>query len=235
MPARVQWRVDDAGGQMIELHPRPELASPKSWVWVVAARAGVSGELWRMHEGHFGDVRYAVWIEGGGTMGYEDWLARIAAEPDDPACAAARGAIAARLAKQCAARDLYSEFLRRCAENPGHLASMESIVSSEIVDLVGVSRDLKRVLGRLVGIVSVLGWPQQPGEAAEAPVRLFRSVAAWLAARCAGAVLVGGPAENHGWLAGCDGGIVTDDIAHGQAIQKILRRPYEGPKVLVAA
>ena len=137
------------------------------------------------------------------------------------------------LEERLARRDALSEHLHRIENDPDCAATMASLGGPDIVDLVAVSRDLTRVLGRLKCTATVLGYPQRPDDA-EKPVRLFRDVPGWLAARCAGVVLVGTPDENLDWLRWCAAGIVTDDLAHGKAVKKMLHRPFVGPDVLVA-
>jgi hypothetical protein len=116
----------------------------------------------------------------------------------------------------------------------GYMASTESLLGEDIVDLVAFSADLRKCYGALARVTAVVGYPVYP-DMETRRIRVFKSVLGWIESGCAGAVLVGDARDNYQWLQACEGGIVCDDVAHGKAVQQFLRRPYEGPPVLVAA
>jgi hypothetical protein len=109
------------------------------------------------------------------------------------------------------------------------------MTDGSIVDLVAITPDCQRVVGRMTGLATVLGYPQRDFGAESETVRVFRSLDAWLRGAMQGVVLVGDHEENLAWLNGWNGGIVCDDLAHGKSIDRMLRKQYSGPPVLVAA
>ncbi|MDD2794379.1 hypothetical protein [Acidocella sp.] len=179
--AQVVVEKADDGAVIWQLHPRPDEASQKSWVWLLAVRAGYSARKLALL----------------GTLDWQEWKNAV---EDDPAL--------------------------ECYAN--------AVFGPDIIDLVAYSLDFARCYGTLLRNTCVLGSPQHPADAG-APVRVFRGVDAWFRAGCAGVVLLGDEEENIHWLRQCAGGIVTDDVAHGQALQKKLKRAYDGPQILVAA
>ena len=126
-----------------------------------------------------------------------------------------------------------SDMLQRWHCEISHAAQLEMFYGGDIRDLVAISLDFSKVLGRFLGAATVLGYPEHP-DTEERPVRLYRDLRSFMAGLCSGALLIGAPDENYRWMAACKGGIVTDDVAHGRAVKKILTRPYAGPQVLVA-
>jgi hypothetical protein len=186
LPAQIMAETADDGARMFQLHPRPEIASSKSWVWLLRVMCGWRAQLFRDFQG---------------TKGHS----------------------------------FYQEYADKADADIGYQARMESLCGDDVYDIIALSLDFSKCYGRVNGAAAVIGYPQWPEFEPERPVRLFRSVRGWWNAGCAGAALIGDEAECDAWLRGCEGGIVTDDLAHGKEIQKRLMRPYTGPKVLVAA
>ena len=58
---------------------------------------------------------------------------------------------------------------------------------------------------------------------------MFPTVLDWLRAGCAGVVLHGAEAETREYLLSCRAGIVVPDVAYGQRLQKLMRRPIQSP------
>lgn len=197
-PAQIQIRNDDTDTPRFEFHPRPDMASARSWTWVLAVREGAFFQAHGYREAlKYGSVDDAERIENFVTV---------------------------------------DAIIKRFHEDFSHLAAMECIGGDEIVDLVALSPDCTRVLGRFMGDTPVIGYPVNPlAMGFEHKIRLFRNVRTWLENLCGGAVLIGDARENLSWLQACEHGIITDNVAHGERIRKILLRPYLGPQILVAA
>lgn len=105
----------------------------------------------------------------------------------------------------------------------------------DLVDLVAVSPDCRRVIGRYSGLAVVIGSDQGAYGVDEDRVRLFRTVDSWLRGRMQGVVMVGTNDEACEWLRRWPGGVICDDLAHGKAIDRLMKKPFAGPPVLVAA
>ena len=128
----------------------------------------------------------------------------------------------------------WQDYHDRCERDAGYRARMECLCGETIWDVAAFSLDFSKCYGRLNEQSAVIGYPVQPEISGKA-VRLFRSVRKWLDGKCEGAALIGSDFENEAWMRGCEHGIITDDVAHGKYVQKILQRPYAGPQILVAA
>lgn len=108
---------------------------------------------------------------------------------------------------------------------------------SWIDDIVIVSRDLKKIIGTVFGVYQFpfLGNPARISCPDAKPVRVFQTPIEWLKKYGDGVVLLGNEREQVAWLRECEAGIVTDNVTHGEKIQKMIRREILGPKILVAA
>lgn len=166
----------DASGTLFELHPRPDLAGPRNWCWIMPVRGFAPG--WS----------FELALAAGGDASTEHYW---------------------------------------------HVAC------GELLDLIALSPDCTRILGRMVGDAPVIGWPceayAQHDQDPEFKLRLYRSIDVWLRNCMQGVVAIGTNEELGRYLALFPGGVVCDDLAHGKAIDRLLRRPYAGPPVLVAA
>jgi hypothetical protein len=49
VPAQIMVEGDEEYGPMWQLHARPDVASPKSWAWVIAVRGGEGNRLLQFH------------------------------------------------------------------------------------------------------------------------------------------------------------------------------------------
>jgi hypothetical protein len=175
--APIMSRTGGDAGPLFDLHPRPELAGPKNWHFLVPVRTG--GDFFPLDEAR------AVFR---GDMNLVD-----------------------------SARSLWA------------------LTQGDLIDLVAVSCGMDRVIGRLTGLALALGAPvQQCGFWNDQTVRVHRTVRSWLANRLDGIVLVGTERENCDFLHGADK-IIADDFDHGNKLAKMLRKPYTGPNVMVAA
>lgn len=105
-----------------------------------------------------------------------------------------------------------------------------------IDDIVIATRDLKKIVGSMTGtyLMPVLGNPEHIYCRHLEPMRIFQSPLQWISGAGDGVVLFGREREQVAWLRDCEAGIVTDSVAHGERIQKMIRREIVGPKILVA-
>jgi hypothetical protein len=134
----------------------------------------------------------------------------------------------------CFDPEVWQAYSKTAREKIGFRAALEATRGPDIYELVAVSANFSKVLGRMTFRSPVIGGPVYPEISNELPQRIFKTVKGWLEEKCGGAVLIGSDEENYDWMSRCDGGIVCDDVAHGQAVRKRLQRPYMGPSVLVA-
>lgn len=106
-----------------------------------------------------------------------------------------------------------------------------------IDEIVVVSRDFGKVMGTAFGVYQspVLGNPAHLCCPDIEPVRIFQSPLLWLQSGGNGVVMFGREREQVDWLRDCEAGIITDGVAHGERIQKMIRRDIAGPKILVAS
>jgi hypothetical protein len=125
----------------------------------------------------------------------------------------------------------------RDIERIGRLRNLWHICEGDVIDILAVSIDLKRVIGRMTGHAVALGHPMQdyPLVNDDERIRVFSSVESWVLGKLEGVVMLGSQAENAKWLHNFAGGVICDDVAHGKSIDRLLRKPYKGPPVLVAA
>jgi len=87
----------------------------------------------------------------------------------------------------------------------------------------------------LAGVADAVGQAPAWGEAPR-PVRVHKSVHAWLAARCEGIVPLGAEAKQQATLLRCRGGVVAADLRHGRALQRLMCKPLlPVPEVFVQA
>lgn len=121
----------------------------------------------------------------------------------------------------------------------GRIRGFRAIWGEEIVDLVAVppkgSRDVPRLLtGAGVALGDAHGLLAADADDEE-PVPLARSVGSWLARAADGAVLpLGEPAQQAAYLRGIAAPIVAEDLAHGLALERLLKRPpVPEPRILV--
>lgn len=98
-----------------------------------------------------------------------------------------------------------------------------AIWGEDIIDLVAMRLSFRGSALRLTGLASHLG-PQNPSD--DAPLRVHRSVASWLASECDGIVPLGNDSERQGTLLRLgQSGLVVDNVLHGTEIERLLRRP----------
>lgn len=113
--------------------------------------------------------------------------------------------------------------------------SVWDLCFGDMIDLVALSPDCGRVIGRFTGNAAVIGNPQWPDGDDATKLRLCRDPASWFRTGMQGVLMLGDRDEQIAFLRGWHGGIVCDDLAHGKTIDRLLRRAYAGPPVLVAA
>lgn len=135
-------------------------------------------------------------------------------------------------------RDYCASFpadLVEAGDNPDHIRSLWHITYGTLIDLVAITPDCARIVGRFTGAAGAIGYPQSPDMQDETRLRLCRDMRSWIKGGMRGVVLLGDQAEQIAFLDAWREGIVCDDLAHGKAIDKLLKRSYAGPPVLVAA
>jgi len=125
------------------------------------------------------------------------------------------------------------------AGQQGRIRGFRAIWGEEIVDLVAVppkgSRDVPRLLiGAGVALGDAYGLLAD-GPHEDEPVPLARTVGTWLARAAEGAVLpLGEPAQQAAYLRGIAAPLVAEDLAHGLALERLLKRPpVPEPRILV--
>lgn len=106
-----------------------------------------------------------------------------------------------------------------------------------LIDLLAFSPAMDRPPRRLVGIADALGPQPEMAECRDAPVRLARDIAEWFALLPQAPVLLLGSADKRAQtLRRYTCGVVCSDLAHGEAMERLSRRPVPAPpKILVAA
>lgn len=110
----------------------------------------------------------------------------------------------------------------------------EALFGPDVVDLVACDGALERVTGRLIGIAPVLGAPQESEASFDVPVRVHLTPWSWLRAFGDGVLPIGSEIEVQTWLRACSGGLVAENVAHGEALMKKMRREVPAlPPVLV--
>lgn len=128
-----------------------------------------------------------------------------------------------------------SQMIDRYTQDFCYAARVEAFMGTDICELVALSPDLQRVLGRYTGLAAVAGHPQCYLGALETPVRIYQTVRSWLQNLCEGVVQIGTDDDLYDYLAGAQKGIITDNLSHGRAIKKLLTKPYEIPPIMVHA
>lgn len=106
----------------------------------------------------------------------------------------------------------------------------ERAVAGDIVDLAAISLNGDRVIATMTGCTDAIGvsaFDPQPS------IHLRASPVDWLRG-CHGAVLCRPVAQSIDFLRGFQA-IITDTVAHGEAVQAALRRAYHGPDIKVAS
>jgi hypothetical protein len=110
------------------------------------------------------------------------------------------------------------------------LLAERALHGPDIVDLLCLPDwRMQRPPLRYSGLATALGaaidgqcWEDRSAE----PVLVVRNIRRWLAKAAEGACLpLGTQDEQAGLLRGLTGGILTEDVAHGQALQALMRRP----------
>lgn len=110
-------------------------------------------------------------------------------------------------------------------------AAARTLMGGDILDIVACDAKLSRVRGVFTAAADALGTIDEA-----APVRVVRTPLAWLRRVCDGVLPLGTAAQQQATLRACAGGIVCDDVEHGEAVQRLIRRPLpELPRVMVAA
>ena len=126
------------------------------------------------------------------------------------------------------------------AEGWRSIFAWRALAGAEIVDLIACDWRLAKPPRRLVGAAPTLGFgaggeDTMPGDE---PVRLCRSVGAWVAClfRHTAALPLGSPLEQQATLRSFGAGVVCEDLEHGEAVNRLLRRDLPAPPpVLVEA
>ncbi|HUC17779.1 MAG TPA: hypothetical protein VMA37_08830 [Acetobacteraceae bacterium] len=104
-----------------------------------------------------------------------------------------------------------------------------------ICDLFACDRALEKIVGRLTGQETAIGYPADGRLTAE-PVRVHETPLAWLRAGPRGVLLAGTPSENAQWLLTCETGIAASSIRHAESLRTLMARPVPPmPRLLVAA
>ncbi|MDE8344648.1 MAG: hypothetical protein POH28_00530 [Acidocella sp.] len=180
VPARIVVTASDDGHDW-DIHPRPDMATKRSWCWVLPVKTGFS----------------SIMLTNPSSIVHRAWKFR-------------------------------------CETDAVLHAIFEIFMGPEIIDLVAFSPDLKRCYGPMVGLSPVLGYPVDPELLDGKKVRVFRDIRSWWFGLYDGVVMVGRDEDNLDWLRRCEGGIVADDVKHGDQLNRSLKRAFEGPAVLVA-
>jgi hypothetical protein len=108
---------------------------------------------------------------------------------------------------------------------------------ADIIDLLAFDHSMARPPRRLIGIARALGPQPEMAECRAEPVRLARDLPEWFALLPeAPVLLLGGADERAETLREYACGVVCSDLKHGEAMERLSRRPVPAPlKILVAA
>lgn len=98
--------------------------------------------------------------------------------------------------------------------NPDHAGSAlddtarRSVLIGDCLDVIACHPGLLKVMSRMMGATSVLGWPQHP-EMIIGPARVHETPWAWLRDDCRGAVPIGDQYQVRDWLLRCANGVTA--------------------------
>jgi hypothetical protein len=110
-------------------------------------------------------------------------------------------------------------------------AAAEPLMGSDVRDIAACDATLSRVRAVLTADADALGTVDP-----DAPLRLVQSPMAWLRGLAAGVLPLGTASQKQALLRAQRAPIICDDLAHGEAVQRFMRRQVPDlPRVMVAA
>lgn len=119
---------------------------------------------------------------------------------------------------------------------PGWVLAMRPpLWGPDVIDLAVCRLSLRGEVMRVTGLARCLGEdPAHDVALVAQPVRVHGSVGSWLASDCQGIVPLGDDAQRQALLRELTGGIIADDVAHGEALARLMRRDLPAaPKIFV--
>lgn len=121
------------------------------------------------------------------------------------------------------------------------IESWSALRGAEIIDLLACDWALAKPPRRLVGAAATLGFGadgQEDTWEGDVPVQLCRSIGEWVGTlfRARASVLLGNAGEQQATVLRFAGGVVCQDLAHGETVERLMRRQLPAPpRILVQA